>query len=463
MTVAPASRNLPPRLLWSPDDTDPGWFHTAEWELAAEWDVPAEQEWSAPAEQVVDITDAALAAARTAEQLLGAPQVELPSWLVASEPLGAAEIDPVPATVSLPRSLPRRRDLRAAAGAHHTLPARREVAAVPGLVVEPTPAAAPVRAAVAPAKAPVAARADDTTVLPRRRDLRRGRQLLVLPGAAVAAPPAAPASLTVEGDGLGEPVAAEVATGRRAARESSSRPSPVATTVARAGVVSVLVAVGVATIGGQQFGLGNGEAALTVGSVPTTEAGEAIRTAPLPAAPIDLWGRGVVDDVAPKFVGDTGALGREGLSAAVAPLAAAGELLREEQARQAEQARKAAEERARKAREQAASRADRVVSGSSVKALARSMMQAQYGWGDTQFQCLNSLWMKESGWNYRAQNPHSSAYGIPQALPGRKMASAGSDWRTNPATQIEWGLDYIHDRYGTPCGAWQFSKKHHYY
>jgi hypothetical protein len=75
-----------------------------------------------------------------------------------------------------------------------------------------------------------------------------------------------------------------------------------------------------------------------------------------------------------------------------------------------------------------------------------------------QFPCLNKLWARESGWNHRARNNSSGAYGIPQALPGRKMASAGADWENNPATQIKWGLGYIKGRYGDPCGAWQHSE-----
>ncbi|MBG0561657.1 lytic transglycosylase domain-containing protein [Actinoplanes aureus] len=75
-----------------------------------------------------------------------------------------------------------------------------------------------------------------------------------------------------------------------------------------------------------------------------------------------------------------------------------------------------------------------------------------------QFPCLDKLWKKESGWNYKATNRSSGAYGIPQALPGSKMASAGDDWKTNPATQIEWGLGYIKGRYGSPCGAWEHSQ-----
>ena len=90
--------------------------------------------------------------------------------------------------------------------------------------------------------------------------------------------------------------------------------------------------------------------------------------------------------------------------------------------------------------------------------LAKNIMFS-YGWGnDQQFNCLNSLWERESGWNTFAANPYSGAYGIPQALPGSKMASAGADWRTDAATQIRWGLSYIAADYGTPCGAWAHSQ-----
>ncbi|MCJ1710833.1 lytic transglycosylase domain-containing protein [Clavibacter michiganensis subsp. phaseoli] len=87
----------------------------------------------------------------------------------------------------------------------------------------------------------------------------------------------------------------------------------------------------------------------------------------------------------------------------------------------------------------------------SAKGIARSILASQ-GMGDDQYACLDYLWTKESGWRVNAYNP-SGAYGIPQALPGSKMASAGADWQTNPATQITWGLGYIDSRYGSPCGA----------
>ncbi|WP_090932762.1 lytic transglycosylase domain-containing protein [Nonomuraea jiangxiensis] len=93
----------------------------------------------------------------------------------------------------------------------------------------------------------------------------------------------------------------------------------------------------------------------------------------------------------------------------------------------------------------------------SNKATAKAML-AGMGWGGDQWGCLEALWTKESGWNERAMNRYSGAYGIPQSLPGSKMASAGSDWQTNAATQIKWGLGYIKGRYGTPCGAWGHSQ-----
>ncbi|HYJ74167.1 MAG TPA: hypothetical protein VEV65_01140 [Kineosporiaceae bacterium] len=90
------------------------------------------------------------------------------------------------------------------------------------------------------------------------------------------------------------------------------------------------------------------------------------------------------------------------------------------------------------------------------RAYARLLL-AERGWS-SEFTCLNLLWNRESGWNYQAYNPSSGAYGIPQALPGSKMASIAPDWRTNPGTQIKWGLNYIAERYGTPCGAWGHSQ-----
>jgi flagellar biosynthesis GTPase FlhF len=134
---------------------------------------------------------------------------------------------------------------------------------------------------------------------------------------------------------------------------------------------------------------------------------------------------------------------------------------------EAEKAAKAEEERKEREAAERASR-DEVRSATSfatqssysvaeVQAMARQMVP-----GD-QFQCFSNIVDHESTWNYRAQNPSSGAYGLVQALPGSKMASAGADWQTNPATQIKWGLNYMNERYGSPCGAWSFWQANHWY
>ncbi|HWL59773.1 MAG TPA: lytic transglycosylase domain-containing protein [Microbacteriaceae bacterium] len=90
-------------------------------------------------------------------------------------------------------------------------------------------------------------------------------------------------------------------------------------------------------------------------------------------------------------------------------------------------------------------------------------MTLDRGWPASEFDCLAALWDRESRWDVYAFNASSGAYGIPQALPGDKMASHGADWQTNPATQISWGLSYIGGRYGSPCGAWDFSNRNGWY
>jgi hypothetical protein len=97
------------------------------------------------------------------------------------------------------------------------------------------------------------------------------------------------------------------------------------------------------------------------------------------------------------------------------------------------------------------------------KAYARSYILQTYGWGDDQWYALEQLWIRESGWNHTAKNPSSGAYGIPQSLPGDKMAAAGPDWLTNPQTQIRWGCSYIKDRYTTPAGAWAHFQAKNWY
>ncbi len=95
--------------------------------------------------------------------------------------------------------------------------------------------------------------------------------------------------------------------------------------------------------------------------------------------------------------------------------------------------------------------------------IARQILKNKYGYGEDQYSCFNNIIMRESMWRVNATNPSSGAYGIPQALPGSKMASVGSDWRTNPATQIIWGIGYMKGRYGSPCGAWSFKSAHGWY
>jgi len=102
------------------------------------------------------------------------------------------------------------------------------------------------------------------------------------------------------------------------------------------------------------------------------------------------------------------------------------------------------------------------VAPGTAQAMGKEMAAAR-GWGDDQFACLLVLWNHESGWRVNAGNQVSGAYGIPQALPGSKMASVGADWQTNPATQITWGLNYIAGRYGTPCGAYAQWLGHNWY
>ena len=97
------------------------------------------------------------------------------------------------------------------------------------------------------------------------------------------------------------------------------------------------------------------------------------------------------------------------------------------------------------------------------KQVAEIILTQEYGFGESQFACLDSLWTRESHWNYKAHNYRSGAHGIAQALPAEKMSVVGTDWRTNPVTQIRWGIRYITIRYDTPCKAWSYFKARNYY
>lgn len=135
-------------------------------------------------------------------------------------------------------------------------------------------------------------------------------------------------------------------------------------------------------------------------------------------------------------------------------------------------AKKAAAEKAEKAaKEKAAAKAAAAKAGSSsssfpvqssytvaqIQSMAASMVPSG------QYQCFSNIVDHESSWNYRAVNASSGAYGLFQALPGSKMSSVGSDWQTNPATQIKWGLNYMDSRYGSPCEAWSFWQANSWY
>ncbi|MER7898708.1 transglycosylase SLT domain-containing protein [Streptomyces sp. NPDC096046] len=142
-------------------------------------------------------------------------------------------------------------------------------------------------------------------------------------------------------------------------------------------------------------------------------------------------------------------------------------IAKKEAAEKAEKAAKAAEAAAKERAEAkaAASRSKDIsdfpvassYSIAQIQAMARQMVPSG------QFQCFSNIVDHESDWNYKAVNPSSGAYGMFQALPASKMSSAGADWRTNPATQIKWGLSYMNDRYGSPCEAWSFWQANHWY
>ncbi|SPF02150.1 transglycosylase SLT domain-containing protein [Streptomyces sp. MA5143a] len=135
-------------------------------------------------------------------------------------------------------------------------------------------------------------------------------------------------------------------------------------------------------------------------------------------------------------------------------------IAKQKQAEKAEQERKAKAEAETKA-QAASSLGDAPTQSSYTVAEIQAMAKAVVA--SDQWTCFSNIVNHESTWNYKAVNPSSGAYGLFQALPGSKMSSAGSDWQTNPATQIKWGLNYMESRYGSPCGAWSFWQANHWY
>ncbi|WP_410536723.1 transglycosylase SLT domain-containing protein [Streptomyces sp. KL2] len=223
------------------------------------------------------------------------------------------------------------------------------------------------------------------------------------------------------------------------------------------------------------FAVASATAVTTVGAVVGVASGSEQGTAePVEATAADAT---LLADIPAGQQAQTASLTQQADNAAAAADAAAKKAAEEAARKQAakdaqakreaaEKAAKAAEEaKKREARQQAASRSaertDFAVQSSYSVAEVKAMAQQIVGAG--QFQCFSNIVERESGWNYKAQNPSSGAYGLVQALPGSKMASAGADWQTNPATQIKWGLNYMNERYGSPCGAWDFWQANHWY
>ncbi|WP_166784320.1 lytic transglycosylase domain-containing protein [Cryobacterium gelidum] len=164
-----------------------------------------------------------------------------------------------------------------------------------------------------------------------------------------------------------------------------------------------------------------------------------------------------------RVAAEQAAVAQAGAEAAAAEAAAAEAAAAAAEAAAAKAAEAAAEPAPAAAVRAAPARPSAPADPNAAQQIARQLMANQYGWGDDQFGCLVSLWDKESGWNVNAYNSSSGATGIPQALPGNKMASAGADWQTSPATQITWGLGYIASRYSTPCAAWDKSEASGWY
>jgi hypothetical protein len=157
------------------------------------------------------------------------------------------------------------------------------------------------------------------------------------------------------------------------------------------------------------------------------------------------------------------AAARKAAAAARAAAAAAAKKAAARKAAEVAAAQAAATKAAAKAAAQAAAKKTAAVAASGTPQQIAEAMLGSYGWSTSQFSCLNSLWTRESNWDVTASNASSGAYGIPQALPGAKMASAGSDWASSAATQIKWGLTYIQGIYGSPCGAWSHEESSGWY
>jgi len=209
------------------------------------------------------------------------------------------------------------------------------------------------------------------------------------------------------------------------------------------------------------FAVASATAVTTVGAVVGVASGTTQPSNDMEATAASGEGTLLADIPAGQQAGvQTASLAQQADAQAVAADAAAQKSAEESARKKAAKERKAAELKA--SRSEARSDISDIAKQSSytiaeTQAIARQMVPSD------QFQCFSNIVDHESTWNYRASNPSSGAYGLVQALPGSKMASAGSDWQTNPATQIKWGLNYMNDRYGSPCGAWDFWQANNWY
>ncbi|NKX56097.1 aggregation-promoting factor C-terminal-like domain-containing protein [Arthrobacter mobilis] len=301
-----------------------------------------------------------------------------------------------------------------------------------------------------------------------RRRLEQHRRLrtgLALGLTALAALAATTAALPVQETGTAEAAPASALTGLVALAQSSAIPGAAAADAGGSDMDGAVRAdgpakpqePGQAAAGHGAGGHGAGQAAAQpAGQQPAAAAEAASGAAPQQDAQDRPAQTKATQDSAPQAAQQDARAGQVQADAA-------------RKAAEAEAARKAAQEKAaqaeaaQKAAQQKAAAAGKPVNNPAAAKAYASRELRSYGWDASQMPCLDRLWKRESDWLTSATNPSSGAYGIVQSLPGDKMATAGPDWRTNYETQIDWGLDYIDGRYGSPCSALQFHYANNWY
>ncbi len=248
---------------------------------------------------------------------------------------------------------------------------------------------------------------------------------------------------------------------RRASHRRTLHPKTPKITIIAAGSALALAGVAAGTVAAWPGTSPAASASVADASFAGSAAGSAARAR-------TLTGAAARDNGLTKSAQDLKAGEAAGRQAALRQAIARQEARKAARARAAAAAKAAARAAARAAAQQQqapatpAAAAKPVTPSGSPQQIAQGML-GSYGWSASQFGCLQPLWNAESGWNVSASNPSSGAFGIPQALPGSKMASAGADWQTSAATQIRWGLGYIRSVYGSPCGAWSHEQADGWY